>query len=226
MDPITATVALNLTEQIIIDHRESLETAIGKLPLRLLSMTWDADRSVVLIDVEYSDSENELDQNLVDRIISAIEQVLPSETIDDLEYPQLSDEILGEFIWDDHWWEGRPELPVPFDDTAFHFSVENPFEDVKPLLKRARDVASSLTECDTRWREMIVSELFEIYNRNWNTGTPATMAQFLAQISLSSVVFYADGLLRCYYGAGDLFREHDIELTIDPDGSYSAGLVG
>ena len=73
--------------------------------------------------------------------------------------------------------------------------------------------------------------LFELYNDTWRNEetdpTPITEAVFDARLVLSSVDVGEENGLTFWYGDGDLFAGHSIEVSGDlTDGFTSANLAG
>lgn len=104
-------------------------------------------------------------------------------------------------------------------------------DDRPRMLTQARGVVATLADWDARARQRIRQDLFELYNDTWRNEetdpTPITEAVFDARLVLSSVDVGEENGLTFWYGDGDLFAGHSIEVSGDlTDGFTSANLAG
>ncbi len=67
-------------------------------------------------------------------------------------------------------------------------------------------------------RQACADKLLELHNERWNEGGPLTTpAAFKRALTLNSIHVH-EGRTTVYLGAGDLYRDHGIEIRLSPRG--------
>lgn len=128
------------------------------------------------------------------------------------------DDALGTLTWnhDLDWWEGKtvlaPDMPL-----RFSFSVEQDDPDDNPAIEiqHTRRVLDFLREHEPEARLVASEELREIYNDQWNAGSPLSETEFMERLTLDDVHVAFDGSAELYYRDEGLFAGHAVLVTLD-----------
>lgn len=223
MKPTTAELALTgIPQELLEEFRPQIEAALRSLPLTLLSLT--SRQGVTHVEVEYDGSDSDLNDQLLERVIDTVSGAIPEDRLEDAF--SFEDPELGLFVRDSHWWEGECEVAGSDEPLSVRLVTDEEAVPGNDVLERARQVVRNFAACEQRWRKIAVRELFDICNNNWRPQSPVAIEEFLATLSISSISVVANGWTNAYYFAGDLFLEHDIEISIGPNGEEQAGLIG
>jgi hypothetical protein len=204
------------------EFRPQIEAALRSLPISSLSLT--PRNKLLFVNVEYDADDNELDENLLERVIDLVQGVIPEDRLE--QSPSFADPELGAFAWDAHWWGGECEIAGLDEPLSLHLSTEREVLPSPTLLAHAREIVRDILANDERWKSFAVDALSENFNRNWNQGEPLTREQFRANLEISSITLEESGWTHAYYFAGEMFGDHEVEISISPKGELQSGLLG
>lgn len=91
--------------------------------------------------------------------------------------------------------------------------------------KNKEYAANSLLDLANEWKDQSdddYDEEEEETNSSENKSHELTADEFMRKITISGITAYSDGGLAVAYDDGNMFLGHIIELSIEPDGSYSS----
>jgi len=141
--------------------------------------------------------------------------------------PPLVDDLLGTLVWEDNWssYTGALLREDLWFDLTLCCEEEESLVRVQEL---AREWVKSLTANVVRARNFATDQLHEVKNKCWleEGQSPLTRAEFQSGLEFDAIEFNVHGAC-VYFGAGEFFGGHDIEVHVDERGQYLwAGLIG
>jgi hypothetical protein len=138
----------------------------------------------------------------------------------------IYDEILGELVWnnEDECWSSQVEINPGH---LVNVTIDPEDAETGGVILIARRYFATLQQEEIKIRHLIADEMLNTYNNSWNDGENIGSQNFIEQIKLEDIVFYASGVMQLFYHDGDLFGGHGIVVTTDEEGNYqSTSLIG
>lgn len=138
---------------------------------------------------------------------------------------RITDPDLGPLRWEDtfSWWAGALDTRGGGSADLYLSITQQPSPDA---LKRAAGTVSRFHATEAALRHAATAELLEIFNSEWNDGSPLDATSFMAHMKLEAMTVYEDGAAEIYYADGGLFDGHTILIRIGPDGDFREVALG
>ena len=209
-----------------------LRVLLSFYPFKNPQVVWRSDERTIKADFDFLASGNEGFDALTLKLVLETE-LLPKFYGDKGPVFCTEDELLECLLWDSDSSCWKCEIEIRQD----HFVTlqlesqqsEERSDGGKPhsdepdtrLIERARNLASRLSEEDSRWRAVASDELLGLYNQSWNDGPPMDAATFQSRLSLRGVALNLDGTTTVDLSQDELFTNHGITLELDADGEVA-----
>lgn len=144
--------------------------------------------------------------------------------------PQIHDELLGEFTYDDGlgWYEGTASWAG--EAVSLSISAQDPTE-LPGALETARRLLAQAETLSPRLVAVLVDELLPLKNDEWfdpeHDAEPYNCESFAAPLRLEGITAFPDGSAEFFFDDGGLFFGHTLIATFDStSGEIEATLAG
>lgn len=208
-----------VSQQLFKQAEAELEIKLEReLNVKSLSVLWCSGKTGLSVSLAGNWGKNEKDR-IVEQTCAI---VATFDLIDENDTNRITDEVLGEFYWNDWNWETNFSLDdgdqCQLENIGLSIAAEHKEDDIAVQLELMKDFMSNVGTQLGLIKERITDELLDTYNDEERK----TRDEFLERIEMTGLRCNQDGLLTCsFYGDG-LFGDLDICVLLNTDRSIQS----